>query len=569
MTLRPAVVDPSVPNIVPARVKSGTAKTFSSIYSGFEEHRQPKAARPEHLEKRTDGSQDAVVVTVAQHAPPPVRLERSFGLPEIIEDTNGQEDTPGPTTHSKASAGKTLSIDQSESIPSSEQLHRALRSNSKQPAGDTQPSSRGSQQTELVKPGVSTHRGAQETLRGEPVTVQGLFAPAPDSLALSGNTQESKQAVSQPGDDNRGGTQRSQQQMNALNPLPSALEQLNPALPPSTKQPGDDNQGGAQRPQHPVAALDSQSLSEPSLRSASKSTKQLDGNRVASQGPQQPAIALAPPSSAEQLHGGLTSSTKQPDDNQAGTQEQHQPVIVPDSLASAAEQQHPVLQSTMQLDDNLDAAEGSQQAVGTLDSLPSLNPKEQLAAQTDAIALNSKAATNQLRPGDSSTLKDSESSRLAKLSEEADRRPETAFAVRLTDASPVIAPASAAVNQPTTDASPKSTPAAAPPEVPAEPTKPAESKAVNEVSFRVNGADDASAVIRVVERSGAIHVSVHTAEPELTASLRANVNELKERLETDGRQAEIWKPPSGNEDTSQHRRRGQRFDWIDALEKSA
>ena len=519
MTLRPAMVDPSVPDVVPARIKSGSAKTFSSIYSGFEEHRQPKAAKPEQREKSTESSQDAVVVPVSSNTPPPVRLERSFGLSEIIQDSDGPN------------------VDQSGSIPSPEQLH-PLSSRVSQPAEPVKPQS--TLTSKVRQASGDTQSGAQEILQGEPITVQSQFTLAPDCLPLLDSTQDLKQAVLLP------------DSLSVSEASPRSAAQ-------STTPPGSDNQVGTQGSQQPVIALDSlPSTEEQPHPGLPQSAKQPDESLSRAQGLQQPIIALnSVPLAEEQLHPGLPQRTRQPNDN-LGLQEPRQ---LSDSLPSAAEQRHPLLQSTKQPgDDNRGASQEPQQAVARLDSLPSPNPKEQIEFQSDAVKLH---------PGDTCASKNSESTRLVKTGEETARRPETAFAVRLTDASPVIVATPSAINQSTADAAPKSTPAAATPEVLAEPTKPAESKAVNEVSFRVNGADDASAVIRVVERSGAIHVSVHAAEPELTASLRANVNELKERLETDGRQAEIWKPPSGTEDASQHRRRGQRFDWIDALEKSA
>ena len=122
---------------------------------------------------------------------------------------------------------------------------------------------------------------------------------------------------------------------------------------------------------------------------------------------------------------------------------------------------------------------------------------------------------------------------------------------------------------------------------------------VNEISLRVNGADQSSAAIRVLDRSGEIRVSVHASDPQLANTLRSDVDELRSHLATRGWDADVWKPEGGstsvtpasvnngrsesqNQDNSAGRRDGQpqqqsrqqqnqsekRPEWMDELEAS-
>ena len=71
---------------------------------------------------------------------------------------------------------------------------------------------------------------------------------------------------------------------------------------------------------------------------------------------------------------------------------------------------------------------------------------------------------------------------------------------------------------------------------------PASAAPVNEISVRVNGPDQSSAAIRVVDRSGEIRVSVHASDPQLTNTLRADVDQLRSHMTSRGWDAEVWTP---------------------------
>ena len=73
----------------------------------------------------------------------------------------------------------------------------------------------------------------------------------------------------------------------------------------------------------------------------------------------------------------------------------------------------------------------------------------------------------------------------------------------------------------------------------AEPINPAP---VNEISLRVNGPDQSSAAIRVVDRSGEIRVSVHASDPQLANTLRVDVDQLRSHMTSRGWDAEVWTP---------------------------
>jgi hypothetical protein len=73
----------------------------------------------------------------------------------------------------------------------------------------------------------------------------------------------------------------------------------------------------------------------------------------------------------------------------------------------------------------------------------------------------------------------------------------------------------------------------------AEPINPAP---VNEISLRVNGPDQSSAAIRVVDRSGEIRVSVHASDPQLANTLRADVDQVRSHMTSRGWDAEVWTP---------------------------
>lgn len=118
--------------------------------------------------------------------------------------------------------------------------------------------------------------------------------------------------------------------------------------------------------------------------------------------------------------------------------------------------------------------------------------------------------------------------------------------------------------------------------------------ATNNISLRLTGPDQSSAMVRVLDRSGEIHVSVHASDPQLANSLRSDVDQLRSHLTTRGWDAEVWKPEaaalkeSANHSSSQEQysagkrdgqgqgqprqqrenQSGKRPAWLDELEQT-
>jgi hypothetical protein len=63
-----------------------------------------------------------------------------------------------------------------------------------------------------------------------------------------------------------------------------------------------------------------------------------------------------------------------------------------------------------------------------------------------------------------------------------------------------------------------------------------------ELLLHLGGKDQSSAAIRVMDRAGAVNVSVHTTDPELRTSLRSNLSDLSSQLNDQGIRAEVVKP---------------------------
>lgn len=69
---------------------------------------------------------------------------------------------------------------------------------------------------------------------------------------------------------------------------------------------------------------------------------------------------------------------------------------------------------------------------------------------------------------------------------------------------------------------------------------------LRDLAFRLEGAADAVEV-RLSERGGTVHVSVHTADADLAGTLRQNLGELSTRLDSRGFQAETSQPTAASE----------------------
>jgi hypothetical protein len=116
----------------------------------------------------------------------------------------------------------------------------------------------------------------------------------------------------------------------------------------------------------------------------------------------------------------------------------------------------------------------------------------------------------------------------------------------------------------------------------------------NNISLRLNGPDQTTATVRVLDRSGEIHVSVRASDPQLATTLRSDVDQLRSHLTSRGFDTEVWKPEgapalreasnhansgqehafNGKRDTQgqsqsrQQQNSGKRPAWLDELEKS-
>jgi hypothetical protein len=72
----------------------------------------------------------------------------------------------------------------------------------------------------------------------------------------------------------------------------------------------------------------------------------------------------------------------------------------------------------------------------------------------------------------------------------------------------------------------------------------------SEILLHLGGKDQTSAAVRVMDRGGAVNVSVHAPDPELRNSLRSNLGELASQLNNQGWKTEVVKTtpaPSSSE----------------------
>jgi hypothetical protein len=76
----------------------------------------------------------------------------------------------------------------------------------------------------------------------------------------------------------------------------------------------------------------------------------------------------------------------------------------------------------------------------------------------------------------------------------------------------------------------------------AQPLEHSQSSPLNQITLRVANADQSSASIRMVERSGELHVAIRASDSQLADSLRGNVDQLTSRLNSNGWGTEVWKP---------------------------
>lgn len=111
---------------------------------------------------------------------------------------------------------------------------------------------------------------------------------------------------------------------------------------------------------------------------------------------------------------------------------------------------------------------------------------------------------------------------------------------------PVVAPVAAAVSRgestgPQADAPPGQPASALPPEV-AKDTLTTPPPAPGSISLSVGDGGPDRVEVRVQERQGAVQVAVRSSDPELSAALRGDLNDLVSRLENRGYKTETWAP---------------------------
>jgi hypothetical protein len=87
----------------------------------------------------------------------------------------------------------------------------------------------------------------------------------------------------------------------------------------------------------------------------------------------------------------------------------------------------------------------------------------------------------------------------------------------------------------------RANPSLAPQEVHATPPEPPQINLNNQILLHLSGNDHASAAVRVMDRGGAVNVSVHAPDPELRNSLRSNLGELASQLTNQGWKTDVVK----------------------------
>jgi hypothetical protein len=91
-----------------------------------------------------------------------------------------------------------------------------------------------------------------------------------------------------------------------------------------------------------------------------------------------------------------------------------------------------------------------------------------------------------------------------------------------------------------------------------------------EISLQVGNSPAENVQVRVVERSGEVHVAVRAADERMAESLRGDLNRLSRAFDQQGYQAETWQPAataSGDvRQELQHRQGGNPDAWKDASE---
>jgi hypothetical protein len=68
--------------------------------------------------------------------------------------------------------------------------------------------------------------------------------------------------------------------------------------------------------------------------------------------------------------------------------------------------------------------------------------------------------------------------------------------------------------------------------------------AATQISLQLTGEDSTKVNVDLSERAGRVQVAVRTADPDLTKSMRTDLGDLVERLESKGFKTEAWVPAS-------------------------
>jgi hypothetical protein len=106
---------------------------------------------------------------------------------------------------------------------------------------------------------------------------------------------------------------------------------------------------------------------------------------------------------------------------------------------------------------------------------------------------------------------------------------------------PGAATLSQAISPPETPSQDTASPTAAiEPEVNVAPKPPA----ARQISLQLTGEDSTKVNVDLSERGGKVQVAVRTADPDLTKSMRTDLGDLVERLESKGFKTEAWVPAS-------------------------
>jgi hypothetical protein len=122
--------------------------------------------------------------------------------------------------------------------------------------------------------------------------------------------------------------------------------------------------------------------------------------------------------------------------------------------------------------------------------------------------------------------------------------------------------------------------------------RPEQAQGPRDVSVRIGGAGDSSVDVRIMERGGELRVAVRSEHTDLRDTLRAELPDLRSRMDQHGFRTETWhptqvaamaetarseqdfsggardqQPQSPREQKEQHHSRQPRPDWLEEIER--